>query len=113
MHLSQAKTSVRFGSEKSLMRSSRSSFKARKTLTQSAIKFADDLNDISRMPITALRITSAAEEATLRKKTIVFMVLDALIIINTILFIFISPIEENRVIHPFENNRLCPAGDIC
>ena len=113
VHLSQAETSVRFGSEKSIRSGQNSEFKARKTLTQSAIKFADDLNDISRMPVTALRITSAAEEATLRKKTIVFMVLDSLIIINTILFIWISPIENERVIHPHGNNTFCPLGDTC
>ena len=61
-----------------------------------ASKFADDLHELSRMPITALRITSEAEAANLRRKTILFMFLDTLIIINTVLFIIIAPIEQGN-----------------
>ena len=73
------------------------------TITMNAIKFADDLNELSRMPITALRITSEAEAANLQRKTILFMVLDLLIICNTVLFLILSPIEKNKYI----NSTMC------
>lgn len=71
-----------------------------------AKKFADDVHELSRMPITALRITSEAEEKNLRRKTIGFMFLDTLIIINTVLFLAIGPIESDKPINNSSGN--CP-----
>ena len=83
-------------SEKSNVSANDLSFSKRtkgRAATQALI-FADDLNELSRMPVTALQITSEAEKINLRRKTIAFMILDALIIINIIILLWVAPIEK-------------------
>jgi hypothetical protein len=51
------------------------------------------LNDLNRMPLTAVQITSQAQEKSLNNKTKFFIVLDVLIILNLVLFVIIAPVS--------------------
>jgi hypothetical protein len=55
---------------------------------------AFDLNDVNRMPVTAMHISSKAEQETLRKKQTIFLILDICILVNIVAFYVIGPIDK-------------------
>jgi hypothetical protein len=55
---------------------------------------AFDLNDVNRMPVTAMHISSKAEQETLRRKQTIFLILDICILINIMAFYLIGPIDK-------------------
>lgn len=55
-----------------------------------------DLNGINRMPITAMHIGSEQERKKLSRNQWISFILDGLIFISNLLFMYIAPIEKDK-----------------
>lgn len=69
------------------------------------------LNNLNRMPLTAVEITSQAQEKSLLFKTKTFIVLDVLIIVNLLVFLIFSPIKPGPDLAC--NEKTCNSTGFC